>query len=1047
MNKQTTLALLTIAFCFFLQLVFPLNSVNGQTTTVQGAHQMYAHYKGTTKPLRDLIPLPAMSTEKRDWKKSEFPKNLPPNFDGWPGPMAFNPDALPKEGDPLQQRFFPNNGQAKIFPKLVLEGIGESESKVGVPDTNGDASPDHYVQIVNASWFKIFSKDGMALTDAISTNTIWGPLGVQSIGDPIILYDQLAERWFLAEMSSLSSVLYAISETSDPFGPWTVYEFLAPTIVDYPKFGIYPHAYLMTANTTKQDFYPVYAINRQQLLAGAGTVVVQRIDLPGLKIAFPTAAPMSWLGNNVPLSEKTYAVRLNDDAWGNGNSSDLLEVWEIQYDWFNPALSTAVLHALPAAPFDSNGCPSGTSIGIGDCINQPGTNVEIQGMMTIVMNKAHCRSFGAYESAVLNFSVNAGTQTERRSGIRWMELRRQPGQNWAIYQEGTIAPEDDDNRFMGAISINKAGDIGLGYSVSGAGTYPSLRYTGRRADDPLGLMTIDEFEFATGESSFPFEPFGHYAGIGVDPDDDSFWFTSEYIRADGEEGTKIVQFSVRKDTFDMEATALLQPKTSPDLTDQESVVIRVQNTGLEPAENFSVGYVLGNNAPVIEQAVLASPLMADSFFVHTFAAKTDMAAIGAYPISVFVTLPEDQERRNDTLHRVVRKLSRLDAGITDITGLDPFVCTENIPIRARVKNFGTEVLGSFHIEFSLNNGPTQLHHWTGNLAPGAQVEVPLQLTGIQPGNNELDITTKNPNGINDEVPSNDRLMRAFPAVTDGETAFLEITFDDYPNETSWSLRDENGQLVYERSGYGLSVAKKTITEPLCVQPGGCYTFTIFDQIGDGMSPEFGPKGSYRILDADGKVLASILQVNFGFQEINIFCLDQPCTLEAEISITPLSSGNSTDGAILVTVTSGVSPFSYSIDGGETFQADNIFDGLAGGIYSVVVQDANGCIFEQDVLVAPPVSANDPLFQAKVSVMPNPSSNGLFTVTCTGLQTNDLLIRVQVVDATGRAVWYGSLPKVDDHFSGIVSVGASPAGMYFLRFMHPQIGTLVKVVRQ
>jgi len=64
---------------------------------------------------------------------------------------------------------------------------------------------------------------------------------------------------------------------------------------------------------------------------------------------------------------------------------------------------------------------------------------------------------------------------------------------------------------------------------------------------------------------------------------------------------------------------------------------------------------------------------------------------------------------------------------------------------------------------------------------------------------------------------------------------------------------------------------------------------------------------------------------------------------------------SNDGMITILVTQGIAPFSYSIDGGATFQSNNVFDGLIEGDYSVVVKDASNCISSLDVsVIQPPV---------------------------------------------------------------------------------------------
>lgn len=59
-----------------------------------------------------------------------------------------------------------------------------------------------------------------------------------------------------------------------------------------------------------------------------------------------------------------------------------------------------------------------------------------------------------------------------------------------------------------------------------------------------------------------------------------------------------------------------------------------------------------------------------------------------------------------------------------------------------------------------------------------------------------------------------------------------------------------------------------------------------------------------------------------------------------------------DGTIVVTVTGTVAPFTYSKDGGATYQAGNLFENLAAGTYTIVVKDAGGVILAANVTIEP-----------------------------------------------------------------------------------------------
>ncbi|WP_299332602.1 T9SS type A sorting domain-containing protein [uncultured Psychroserpens sp.] len=96
---------------------------------------------------------------------------------------------------------------------------------------------------------------------------------------------------------------------------------------------------------------------------------------------------------------------------------------------------------------------------------------------------------------------------------------------------------------------------------------------------------------------------------------------------------------------------------------------------------------------------------------------------------------------------------------------------------------------------------------------------------------------------------------------------LSITFDNYPEETAWTLTNSGGQTVASGGTYGNQADGSTYTEDLCL-PDGCYTFTITDAYGDGICCSYG-NGSYSLTDASG-VLAS--GGSFTSSQATDFCL-------------------------------------------------------------------------------------------------------------------------------------------------------------------------------
>ncbi|MES2734082.1 MAG: zinc-dependent metalloprotease family protein [Bacteroidota bacterium] len=97
---------------------------------------------------------------------------------------------------------------------------------------------------------------------------------------------------------------------------------------------------------------------------------------------------------------------------------------------------------------------------------------------------------------------------------------------------------------------------------------------------------------------------------------------------------------------------------------------------------------------------------------------------------------------------------------------------------------------------------------------------------------------------------------------------LTLKLDNYPEETSWTIKNSAGTTVASGGTYGSSPDGSTITSTKCLAIG-CYTFTINDSYGDGICCSYG-NGSYTLKNALGTVLAS--GATFTSSEVKNFCL-------------------------------------------------------------------------------------------------------------------------------------------------------------------------------
>ncbi len=441
---------------------------------------------------------------------------------------TYNPDLGP---DPLlaaQESVEPAAPDAFGVPLLNFNGQGYTN--VNPPDTVGDVGPNHYIQMINQG-------AGSRVT-AYNKNTgavLWGPATLSSLapagnpcssgaGDPIILHDQLANRWLLSEFAASGNNLCVyISTSADPGGTYYFYRFQTPNFPDYPKYAVWPDAYYVSTNENGGP--AAYALDRTRMLAGL-SATFQRRTAPSLSgFGFQALTPADLDGSTAPPAGTPGLFMRHRDTEVHGPSgmpnNDLLEVWAFTVNWTTPANSTFTkIHDIQVAEFDSALC----GLVSFSCIPQPGTSVRLDPLREVVMWRLTYRNFGNRQVLVGNFSTDVGSD---RAGVRWFELRK-TGANWTLFQQGTYAP-GSVSRWMGAIAMDRSGNIALGYNVGSSSVYPSLRYVGRLSTDAAGTMPQGEFTIVNGSAANGSNRYGDYSSMNIDPADDcTFWFTGQW---------------------------------------------------------------------------------------------------------------------------------------------------------------------------------------------------------------------------------------------------------------------------------------------------------------------------------------------------------------------------------------------------------------------------------------------------------------------------------------------------------------------------------------
>jgi hypothetical protein len=527
----------TLAVAFAVAAAPPPVSAQGGTSLppkAQAEVHRPARFDTMPVPLRELFDreLPPVARGGRDFEP------------GRPHPVGSTNAAVT---DPLAETGVGYSG-ATATPRVATEGTPiDPTYRVAPPDTTGDLGPNHYVQWVNLRYaiYTVTRGAGNEITGFTlvsgfpkNGNVIWQGFGgaceAYNDGDPIVQYDQLANRWVLTQFAVSASPYtqcVAVSTGPDPTGTYHRYAYSYSTnFNDYPKMGVWPDGYYITYNMFKRgrtfSGSRVCAFERDKMLTGASA----RQVCAQTSSSYGSLLPADLEGSTLPAAgTPNYLLSI-------GTST--LQFWKFAVNWAGSGSGTLTGPTTVAgvAAF-TRACSGGT------CIPQPGVTQKLDSLADRLMYRLSYRNFGTREALLVNHSVASGGV----SGIRWYELNIAGGSP-TVRQQGTYQPTAD-YRWMGSAAMDKTGGIAVGYNVSSAAIKPSIRYAFRAPADTLGTIGNETSVLAgpgvqTGNN---LSRWGDYSTLSVDPVDGcTMVFTGEYIPADGSFNwaTAIVSFKL-----------------------------------------------------------------------------------------------------------------------------------------------------------------------------------------------------------------------------------------------------------------------------------------------------------------------------------------------------------------------------------------------------------------------------------------------------------------------------------------------------------------------
>ena len=501
-----------------------------------------------------------------------------------------------------------NQGPSTSVLTSSFDGNGTTDnSAVGFgllapPDPVLCVGPNHVVQMINLV-HKVFNKSGTLLSGPLKFSTIASTS--TDDGDPITLYDHIADRYILMQFSSLftsgsESLIFCVSQTNDPTGSYYVYEFLTPgKFPDYPHVGIWNNSYVVTTHNfnvqgTAYLGQGFWAFDRNKMVSGEPTVTGIAFNTTGTTDGGYLPASFEGFKTPDPTSQPTF-ITFDADEFG---GSDRLLIRTLTPNFVNPAssvLSSAT--SLPVAAFDARS-PSASPI------EQQGTAVRLDAIADRMMSRIIYRRFDNYESLVMNYAVNVSgvsptSATTYQAATRWYELTRAtPASAWTVNQQSTFSPTAISgttgiNRWMGCAGIDQRGNMALAYSRSSTTNFPDIYYAERKKTDPVSTLGSEQvFHASGGSQTHSSGRWGDYSAMTTDPsDEETQWFTAEYYAA-----TASVNFKTRIGSFKIN-----DPLTTPTVHFQKGGTIARQKESITllPPSTFYKDYPI---TLVIDQA-------------------------------------------------------------------------------------------------------------------------------------------------------------------------------------------------------------------------------------------------------------------------------------------------------------------------------------------------------------------------------------------------------------------------------------------------------------
>lgn len=440
-----------------------------------------------------------------------------------PGPTRRSPlsERLRSPAPAVTNKARTSGASSGIVPSLVASfpALGDNNSSIP-PDTHGAVGPNHVMVTLNTE-VRIQDRNSSVIS-TVALSTFWDGFFDRRPFDPKILYDHMSARWMFTVMAdpafATSSVLIAVSQTSDPTGFWDIYRVDADASnlgwADYPSIGynkdwIVIQVNMFTVSGSDYTGSNIYVFDKGDLYSGGSGLFTLFQDFSG---GFSQVPAISY--------DDTLSTMYLIENWtGNEEGQGLLRLTTISGP-VGGEVYTQDVAFIPSTEVWADDPPHN------NFAPQAGSST---GVMTndARMQNAVNRNGSIWGTHTIFLPESAPT----RSAVQWWEI----SPLGSVIQRGRI-DDTTGNRYYAfpSIAVNESDDALIGYSRFASDQFVSANYAFRAGGDPLNVLQ-DDTVLKEGEAKYVKmfgsgrNRWGDYSNTVVDPlDDSSFWTIQQY---------------------------------------------------------------------------------------------------------------------------------------------------------------------------------------------------------------------------------------------------------------------------------------------------------------------------------------------------------------------------------------------------------------------------------------------------------------------------------------------------------------------------------------